>query len=160
MRKATLVIVTIAILGALGLYGRKNDTSSTPPSVGQTTNTPSTASTPVLSQTTSSYQDGQYTGATTQTPYGNVQVAVIISGGKITNVNFLQMPSDENHSQEVTSYSAPILKQETLSAQSPNIDFVSGATSTSSGYQRSLQAALDKAAGGTAINTPALPAKV
>jgi uncharacterized protein with FMN-binding domain len=41
--------------------------------------------------------------------------------------------------------SKPQLKQTTLDAQSSQIDFVSGATSTSYGYQESLQKALDKA---------------
>ena len=38
-----------------------------------------------------------------------------------------------------------MLKQETISAQSANIDTVSGATVTSDGYLQSLQAALDAA---------------
>jgi DMSO/TMAO reductase YedYZ heme-binding membrane subunit len=39
----------------------------------------------------------------------------------------------------------PILKQETLSAQSADSDMVSGATVTSEGYVESLQSALDQA---------------
>ena len=38
-----------------------------------------------------------------------------------------------------------MLLQETLSAQSSNIDTVSGATYTSEGYLQSLQSALDQA---------------
>ena len=47
-----------------------------------------------------------------------------------------------------TSRSTPtrcILVQDTLSAQSADIDMVSGATVTSDGYVQSLQAALDEA---------------
>ena len=39
----------------------------------------------------------------------------------------------------------PILRQETLQAQSARIDVVSGATQTSEAYIRSLQSALDRA---------------
>ena len=39
----------------------------------------------------------------------------------------------------------PILINESLGAQSANIDMVSGATVTSEGYVQSLQAALDEA---------------
>jgi len=46
---------------------------------------------------------------------------------------------------QINSYALPILKQETLSAQSADIDTVSGATVTTEGYVESLQAALDAA---------------
>jgi uncharacterized protein with FMN-binding domain len=42
--------------------------------------------------------------------------------------------------------SEPLLEQETLNKQSFHIDFVSGATQTSEGYQQSLQSALNQAA--------------
>jgi uncharacterized protein with FMN-binding domain len=70
------------------------------------------------------------------------------------------MPSDEPRSREITSYSEPGLKQNAITAQSANIDFVSGATSTSYGYKESLQAALDKAAGASAIiNTTSIKSR-
>lgn len=93
----------------------------------------------------SGYKDGTFTGAAEQNPYGIVQIAVVISGGKIVDVNFIQMPSGDGHTNEVTAVAGPMLKQTTLQAQSANIDFVSGATSTSESYQMSLQFALDQA---------------
>jgi uncharacterized protein with FMN-binding domain len=98
------------------------------------------------SVSSSSYKDGTYTGSTAETPYGTVQIAVVVSGGRIANVNFLQMPSDAGHSREVTAGSEPLLKQQTLQNQNSHVDFVSGATSTSEGYEQSLQAALNQAA--------------
>ena len=47
-------------------------------------------------------------------------------------------------SAEISSYAGPILRQEALQAQSAQIDLVSGATYTSSGYEQSLQAVLDQ----------------
>jgi uncharacterized protein with FMN-binding domain len=41
----------------------------------------------------------------------------------------------------------PKLNQEAVSAQSADIDAVSGATYTSGGYLKSLQSAIDKAGG-------------
>ena len=96
--------------------------------------------------TTTTYKDGTYEGSTSSTPYGNVQIALIVSGGKITDVRFDQMPNDQGHSQEVTAQAEPLLKQTTLQHQSSNIDFVSGATVTSQGFEQSLQSALDQAA--------------
>jgi uncharacterized protein with FMN-binding domain len=145
MRKSIVIVLAIAIIGALGIYAKGHDKSTgslmpQSPSSIPASNTPSTST-----QQTTTYKDGTYTGASEDTPYGTVQIAVVISGGKITDVNYLQMPSDLGHSREVTSFSEPLLKQTTIEHQSANIDFVSGATSTSEAYQQSLQAALNQA---------------
>ena len=47
-------------------------------------------------------------------------------------------------SDQKTALSVPQLNKETVAAQSANIDSVSGATYTSTGYKQSLQSALDK----------------
>jgi uncharacterized protein with FMN-binding domain len=83
-------------------------------------------------------------GDTVQTRYGPVQVRLAVSGSGITGVDVLQYPSG-GHNQELSSYALPILVQETLDAQSAQVDMVSGATYTSAGYQQSLQSALDRA---------------
>lgn len=67
-----------------------------------------------------------------------MQVEVTFKGDKISSVRMLQQP---NHPQ--TTAAVPKLIQETLQAQSADIDSVSGATITSDGYVTSLQAALD-----------------
>ena len=74
-----------------------------------------------------------------------MQVQVRISGGKIADVTTLQLPNGNRRDMEINSYAVPILRQETIAAQSAQIDSVSGATVTSTGYQQSLQAALDQA---------------
>jgi uncharacterized protein with FMN-binding domain len=159
MKKAVVIALAVAILGALGLYangktpvsglasGSASSSSFSNQSAVQGTSTQaSTTSTPTSTTSSSSaYKDGTFNGSAADTPYGTVQIAVVISGGKITDVHFLQMPSDQGHSREVTRIAGPLLKQTTLDKQSSNIDFVSGATSTTFGYQESLQAALDKA---------------
>ena len=88
---------------------------------------------------------GTFTGPTVETPYGPVQVAVTLSHRRITSVKALQTPSDAARSQEIAAYAVPRLTQETLGAQSAQIDAVSGASYTSAGYIQSLQSALDKA---------------
>jgi uncharacterized protein with FMN-binding domain len=151
MRKTFTIIFAVAILGGLSFYVNGHKSSGQTSISGDTDNTSAVTSTsssanassrPVAS---SMYKDGTYNGNTAETPYGTVQVAAVISDGKITDIKFLQMPSDEKHSQEVTAMSEPLLKSATLNSQNGHVDFVSGATSTSYGYQESLQAALDKA---------------
>ena len=69
----------------------------------------------------------------------------VLSGNKIKNVSFLQLTAYDPRSEAINSAAAPILLQQTLAAQSSQIDGVSGATYTSEGYVQSLQSALDQA---------------
>ena len=85
------------------------------------------------------------TGSVAQTQWGPVQVQLTIKGGTITKVSVLRYPSGNGTDQQINSYALPILVQETVHAQSANIDMVSGATVTSGGYLQSLQSALDQA---------------
>ena len=145
--------MSVAILGTLGMYINKTPASSAKSIAPPTSSTNSTvqignsAASNSSSQTTASttsYKDGTFMGST-DTAYGPVNIAVVINGGKITDVRFMQMPSSHDYSRQVTAYAEPMLKQTTLQNQSSNIDFVSGATSTSYGFEQSLQAALDQA---------------
>jgi uncharacterized protein with FMN-binding domain len=68
-----------------------------------------------------------------------------VSADRINKVTVLQQPSGNHRDQEINAYALPILIQDTIDAQSANIDMVSGATVTSDGYLQSLQAAIDKA---------------
>ena len=91
------------------------------------------------------YTDGTFTGASASQPYGIVQVAVVVSGGRITQVKLLQTPNQGGQTREINSYALPLLVQETISAQSGNIDAVSGASLTSPAFIESLASALTKA---------------
>ena len=86
-----------------------------------------------------------YEGSTAQTRWGPVQVVIAVAGGKITGVEVPVYPNGNGRDRQINAYALPILKQETLAAQSADIDSVSGATVTSDGYRESLQAALDAA---------------
>ena len=67
------------------------------------------------------------------------------ASGRLTDVQELQAPSDRQRSVEINDQAGPILRDEALTAQSAQIDQVSGATITWGAYQESLQAALDSA---------------
>ena len=94
---------------------------------------------------TQSQQSQTATGGVASTEWGPVQVELTISGGAITDVSVLQYPNGNGKDVEINSYALPILIQETMDAQSANIQMVSGATVTSTGYIQSLQSALDSA---------------
>lgn len=89
--------------------------------------------------------DGTYTGDAVATRYGDVQVQITVSGGKITAAEAIQYPNNDRHDQQINAYAIPILNSEAVDAQSASIDAVSGATVTSDGYITSLQSAIDAA---------------
>jgi len=84
-------------------------------------------------------------GDSVSTPYGDVQVEVTLSAGRITAVRALQYPQQSGRDQEINSQAIPQLESQVLSAQSARVDGVSGATYTTQGYLGSLQSALDAA---------------
>ena len=86
-----------------------------------------------------------FTGAVAQTRWGPVQVTIAVADGKVTDVTVPQYPTGNGKDREINADALPELTQETLSAQSADIDMVSGATVTSQGYVTSLQSALDQA---------------
>ena len=86
-----------------------------------------------------------YQGSVAQTRWGPVQVQITVLGGKIIKVSILQQPNGNPRDAEINDQALPVLINETMSAQSAQIDMVSGATVTSEGYVQSLQAALDEA---------------
>ncbi len=91
------------------------------------------------------YKDGTYTGSVADAYYGPMQVAVVIQGGKITDVQFLQYPSDRSTSIAINSQAMPYLKAEAIQAQSAQVDIVSGATQSSQAFVQSLSSALSQA---------------
>ena len=104
------------------------------------------ASDPVVTAGTNSAAESKtVTGSVAQTEWGPVQVQITVSGSEITDVQVLQYPNENGKDQQINAYALPVLTDETLQAQSANIDMVSGATVTSNGYVSSLQAALDEA---------------
>ena len=76
--------------------------------------------------------------------YGNVQVqATFAADGTLTNVTTLEVPYRDGESVDINSWAVPRLNSAALTAQSANVNTVSGATYTSNDYKQSLQSAID-----------------
>jgi uncharacterized protein with FMN-binding domain len=86
---------------------------------------------------------GTFTGPVVNVSYGNVQVEITVVDGKITDAQALQAPS--GRSDRYSKFALPILKKQTLAAQSTNIQGASGASYTTYGWRKSLQGAIAKA---------------
>ena len=87
--------------------------------------------------------NGTFSGPSVNVNYGNVQVQITVKDGKIVDATALQAPSGRND--RWTNMALPILKKQTLAAQSASIQGASGASYTSYGWYTSLQGALAKA---------------
>jgi uncharacterized protein with FMN-binding domain len=140
MRRITLwLFSTVAAVVLLFTYRTSTDSTATAaaPAIA-----PTTPSSPTPQPATGAKT---YNGSVAPTRWGDVQVSITVAGGKITDVAVPTYPNGNGRDQEINAYALPVLRQETLTAQSAHIDTVSGATVTSDGYLQSLQAALDAA---------------
>lgn len=88
---------------------------------------------------------GTFTGSSADTRWGPVQVQITVQDGRVTDVQAVVYPQGNPRDIEINDYALPVLHDEVLTAQSAQIDAVSGATVTSDGYIASLQSALDAA---------------
>ena len=84
--------------------------------------------------------NGTFTGPSVFVNYGNVQVKITVVNGRITDAVAVKAPSGRND--RYTNMAVPILKAQTLKAQSANIQGASGASYTSYGWFTSLQGAI------------------
>ncbi|MEV6397849.1 FMN-binding protein [Streptomyces sp. NPDC051907] len=84
-------------------------------------------------------------GDVASTQYGDVQVQITVSGGKVTAADAVKAPNSDENSRKIAARAVPQLNKAAVAAQSAQVDAVSGATFTSEGYTKSLQSALDKA---------------
>jgi uncharacterized protein with FMN-binding domain len=122
-----------------------DDDDFIPPKTARTP-APTTAPKSTATKTTNGlYKDGNYTGISADAYYGNIQVLATISGGNITDVQFLDYPQDRSNSIRINTYAMPILKQEAIQVQNANVDTVSGASYSSEAFRQSLSSALAQA---------------
>jgi len=157
MRRAVpAIVITMIGLGALASFksspaiGTKHAARAI---VRPSATTPPTAAPPPGTGVGPKTSGPTTTNGTTRTvdgdpvdnQYGTVQVRLTLRGSTITGVTALQMPFDRDRSRYISQQAGPYLQQETLQAQSAQIDIVSGATYTSDSWAQSLQSALARA---------------
>lgn len=137
---------------------KKNKQDSTPtPKATKTTKKPKnknnggsgSTSTPTANETTQpagGTTDGIFKGSNAKAlNFGYVQVQVTVSGGQLTDIQFLSYPQRDNKSVDLSNRALPQLRQEALNSQSANVSNVSGASWTTRAFKASLNAALTAA---------------
>ncbi len=130
--------------GSASPAGSATSSASSGSNTGSSTST-NGSQTNAATTTNSHYKDGTFTGSVADAYYGQVQVAVTINGGKVTNVKFLQYPNTHSTSVYINQQAMPYLKQEAIQSQNSNVQIISGATFTSQAFIQSLSNALSKA---------------
>ena len=121
----------------------KKASSAAMDSAANNSGTTAAAATTAPAATSAKSINGSFTGPAVFVNYGNVQVKITVVNGRITDAVAVVAPSGRND--RWTNMAVPILKQQTLAAQSANIQGASGASYTSYGWYTSLQGALAQA---------------
>jgi uncharacterized protein with FMN-binding domain len=151
--KRAAIVTGVTVVGAAWLLSYKvlpqhlaaNSNGGPSPDAGAATPSPSGGPSATPSPSAPPKPSGTFTGSDVPNRFGDVQVRVVISNGRITDVQAVQLPSDRAQSAYISQVAGPMLRTEALQAQSAHIDIISGATYTSDSYAQSLETALQQA---------------
>jgi uncharacterized protein with FMN-binding domain len=159
MKRAPLLVLAGTVAGFVGvLTFHTRPVSATLPGSTKAVGSPSATSTstsapratpaPTHAAPTNAAAGGSpvrsAAGQAVQFGYGVLDVTVTVTGTHITGISVTDLQTAEPTSQQISEQAIPMLRSEVLSAQSANVNGISGATFTSRAYVESLQAALDK----------------
>lgn len=150
IKKVVSAIITLAvgiaviIDGCIMLFKNSSSSNNLIKSSTSKSNSTRVVSSVNNSSSKKTLKDGTYTGKSTKTEWGDVQVVMTVSSGKITVINVVKHPT-EGKSAQINANAIPIYKREALAAQNSQINQVSGATETYKGFTGSLQNAIIKA---------------
>lgn len=142
MKKIMAVLISIIALGAAAysafmIFLKPETTTTTATKTSEVSNQSSSSSTSDSTTTTStSFKDGTYTGASTSTEWGDVQLQITVSS---------TYPNDKGKSVAINQEAIPAYTKEAISNQSADIQAISGATETYKGFTGSLQDAINQA---------------
>jgi uncharacterized protein with FMN-binding domain len=135
--------VTTQKAGASKKAATANSAAGNSATTAPAADAPATQTAATTAATSSKSISGTFTGPSVNVNYGNVQVKITVVNGRITDAVAVKAPTGRND--RWTNMAVPILKEQTLKAQSANIQGASGASYTSYGWYTSLQGALAQA---------------
>ncbi|MCX5980176.1 MAG: FMN-binding protein [Chloroflexi bacterium] len=146
------LILTLAGLRLIVAYSPPGgDIGSVDPSAAPT-DSPAASSTPTPTKTpkpskapTGTLKDGTYDGDAIKFKFGTAQVEIVVSGGVITEVKALKLPTAGGYTKRVTTFFQTDIPARIVADQGWKISNVGGATYTSRAYSQSLQSAINQA---------------
>ena len=146
------LVLTLAGLRLIVAYSPPGgDIGSVDPSAAPTDSpaagpTPTPTKTPKPSKApTGTLKDGTYDGDAIKFKYGTAQVEIVVSGGVITEVKALKLPTAGGYTKRVTTFFQTDIPARVVADQGWKISNISGATYTSRAYSQSLQSAINQA---------------
>ena len=146
------LVLTLAGLRLIVAYSPPGgDIGSVDPSAAPTDSpaagpTPTPAKTPKPSKApTGTLKDGTYDGDAIKFKFGTAQVEIVVSGGVITEVKALKLPTAGGYTKRVTTFFQTDIPARVVADQGWKISNVGGATYTSRAYSQSLQSAINQA---------------
>lgn len=146
------LVLTLAGLRLIVAYSPPGgDIGSVDPSAAPTDSpaanpTPTPAKTPKPSKApTGTLKDGTYDGDAIKFKFGTAQVEIVVSGGVITEVKALKLPTAGGYTKRVTTFFQTNIPARIVADQGWKISNVGGATYTSRAYSQSLQSAINQA---------------
>jgi len=146
------LILTLAGLRLIVAYSPPGgDIGSVDPSAAPT-DSPAAGPTPTPNKTpkpskapTGTLKDGTYDGDAIKFKFGTAQVEIVVSGGVITEVKALKLPTAGGYTKRVTTFFQTDIPARIVADQGWKISNVGGATYTSRAYSQSLQSAINQA---------------
>ncbi|MGI8689358.1 MAG: FMN-binding protein [Thermomicrobiales bacterium] len=139
---ATIAAATSTPFQRIGITPALTAPAATTAPLPRTTPTPASIATPTSAPApigvAGKYRDGSYTGLGSSR-HGNIGVTVVVQGGKIASAKISQCG---------TRYPCSMISAlpgEVVAQQSANVDFVSGATDSSTAFAAAVANALAKA---------------
>ena len=146
------LVLTLAGLRLIVAYSPPGgDIGSVDPSAAPTDSpaagpTPTPAKTPKPSKApTGTLKDGTYDGDAIKFKFGTAQVEIVVSGGVITEVKALKLPTASGYTKRVTTFFQTDIPARIVADQGWKISNIGGATYTSRAYSQSLQSAINQA---------------
>jgi uncharacterized protein with FMN-binding domain len=127
------------------------DQSSAPDAAASASPSPGASSDPSASASAAATPaapakpSGSFKSAVVKTRYGNYQVALTVDAGKITEVSMLQSGASDGTSRQIVGSALPTLQKRVLSAQTYDVQGVSGASYTTQGFKAAVQNAMQAA---------------
>lgn len=132
--------------GSMDTSTTTTDSSSQATQTTDATTAEATASaTSEASTTTTQAVSGGFDGAAVDTRYGPYQAEIVVEAGIITDVTILQQGDSDHETKRINERAIPTLVERVLSAQSWNVDGVSGASYTSPALLTSIKDAMSQA---------------
>jgi uncharacterized protein with FMN-binding domain len=142
-RSSVITVASIPAAQASASAPGRSGTAASPQSTSTGKSTAEPVAAPATSPAGTPSGTRTVAGPAVNYNWGVLSVSVTVSGNRITKVGIASLDDGGNpRSQYIDQESIPLLEQQAMTAQSANIQGVSGASYTSAGFQESLQAAL------------------